>query len=436
MHDYFRIAYHLGNLIRHTRWSKGKLSEYRNSKIRKIVRYAYENVPFYHEKFRRSGLKPTAVRGVDDLKKLPVVRRRELQENPSKVISDEFDINSLKKISTTGSTGCPMSAYITNGEDAFRKAKLLRANTVCGQRPRDKWVIITAPQHQAHKYRLQEFLGIYNPIPISVFDTADAQISAIEKIKPDVLDGYSSSIALLAKEVDKKGVRTISPRIIVGGAELIDNSERQLVEEVFKAPFYDEYACVELERLAWQCREKKGYHIDADSVVMEFLDETGEEVAPGESGEIVCTSLFNYAMPFVRYAVGDVGRASREDGCPCGIEFPQMKVVEGRKDSVVLFPGGKVLSPLAIGDCMTIFAYIDHIRQYRMIQKRVDYVEFLVERRDSDVREDVIEAELLAHLRRTLNIPESDVAIEIEFVDEIPVDATGKLRKVISELKS
>jgi phenylacetate-CoA ligase len=436
MHDYFRIAYHLGNLIQHTRWSKEKLSEYKNSKIRKIVRYAYENVPFYHEKYRQLELEPAAVRGVDDLRKLPVIRRRELQENPKRTISDEFSINGLKKVSTTGSTGCPMSTYITKGEDAFRKAKLLRANIVCGQRPRDKWVVITAPQHQAHQYRLQRFLGVFNPIPISVFDTADAQISAIEKIKPDVLDGYSSSIALLAKEVDEKGIRTINPRIIIGGAELIDNSERQFVEEVFKAPFYDEYASVEFERLAWQCREKNGYHIDADSVVMEFLDETGEEVAPGESGEIVCTSLFNYAMPLVRYAVGDVGRASEEDTCPCGIEFPQMKVVEGRKDSIILLPGKRVLSPLAIGDCMTIFTYIDNIRQYRMIQKRVDYVKFLVEKKNSDIREDVIEAELLAHLRRTLNIPESDVTVEVDFVDEIPVDATGKLRKVVSELKS
>ena len=435
MLNYLRIAYHLSDLIRHTRWTKEKLLEYQNIRVRKIIKYAYENVPFYRKKLRQLKLKPSEVKGVDDLYKLPVVRRKELQENLGEAISEEFDIRNLKKVSTTGSTGYPMSTFITQQEDAFRKAKLLRANTICGQRARDKWVIITAPQHQAQKHRLQSFLGVYNPIPVSVFDTADAQISAIEKIKPDVLDGYSSSIALLATKVDEKGIDTIRPRIIVGGAELIDGSERQFAERVFKAPFYDEYACVEFERLAWQCKEKTEYHIDADSVVMEFLDESGEKVAPGESGEIICTSLFNHAMPLLRYAVGDVGRISRKDDCPCGIEFPQMKVVEGRKDSIVVLPGKRALSPLAIGDCMTVFAHIDHIRQYRMIQKKEDHIRFLVELKDSKIGEDIIEAELSSHLRRTLSIPESDVAIEVEFVSEIPVDATGKLRKVISELK-
>jgi phenylacetate-CoA ligase len=169
---------------------------------------------------------------------------------------------------------------------------------------------------------------------------------------------------------------------------------------------------------------------------MEFLDESGEETAPGETGEIVCTSLFNYAMPLIRYGVGDVGRASEEITCPCGIEFPLMKVVEGRKDSIVHLPKLRALSPLAIGDCITMFKHVDLIRQYRVIQKRIDYMRFLIEKKESSVTENELEAELLAHLRKTLNIPEADVMIEVEFVDEIPVDDTGKLRKVISEVKS
>jgi acyl-coenzyme A synthetase/AMP-(fatty) acid ligase len=113
-----------------------------------------------------------------------------------------------------------------------------------------------------------------------------------------------------------------------------------------------------------------------------------------------------------------------------------MQVVEGRKDSIIHLPKSRVLSPLAIGDCMTMFKYIDLVRQYRVIQKRLDYIKFFVEKKKSNITEGVLEAEVLAHLRNTLNIPEADVTIEVEFVDEIPVDDTGKLRKVISELKS
>lgn len=435
MYYYFLIAYYLNCLLTHTRWSHKKILKYQNMKVRQIVDYAYTHVPFYHEKLRQLALKPQEIKTIEDLNKLSVVKKRELQENTSKILSDEFEIGVLRKVSTTGSTGHPLSTYITKKEDAFRKAKILRANIICGQRPRDKWAVITAPQHQAETRKLQRFLGIYNPISVSVFYDANAQISVIERINPDVLDGYSSSLMLLATEVEERGIETINPRIIIGGAELIDQSSRQSIEKVFKAPFYDEYACVELERLAWQCEERAAYHIDADSVIMQFVDENGEEVALGERGEIVCTSLFNHAMPFIRYALGDIGKASEDNRCPCGRTFPLVKVIEGRKDSIVILPDGRALSPLAIGDCMTFFKYFDHIYQYRVIQKRIDFFKFLVKKKDRSVEEKVMEAELLAHVRKTLSFPES-IAIETEFVDEIPPDKTGKLRKVVSEIKS
>lgn len=435
MYDYFRVAYYLSNLLRHTRWSREKLLEYQNLKVREIVNYAYKHVPFYHEKFRQLGLRPEEVKTVEDLKKMPIIERRELQRNADKTISDEFDVTKLKRISTSGSTGQPLFTYITKKEDAFRKAKLLRANIICGQKLRDRWVVITGPQHEAEKYRLQRLLSIYMPIPISVFDDAATQISEIEKIDPDILDGYSSSLLLIAKEAEKKGADIIKPKMIIGGAELIDSSSRKFIAAVFNAPFYDEYACMELERLAWQCEKKSGYHIDADSVIMQFLDERGEEVGPGETGEIVCTSLFNYAMPFIRYAVGDIGRASKESECPCGIHFPLMEVIEGRKDSLIVLPDGRVLSPLVFGWIMEFFKYYAYIDQYRVVQKRIDLFRFIIRKRNSKVDEKVMGAELVEHFRHFLKLDAVKVDFEVDFVDEIPLDKSGKLRKVVSELK-
>jgi len=433
MYAYLRVAYYLGCLLKHTRWSRERLSKFQNQKVREIVNYAYRHVPFYHRKFRQLGLRPEDIKGVEDLKKLPIIRRKELQKNAGELISDEFNIDKLKKVSTSGSTGKPLFTYLTKSEDAFRKAKLLRANIVCGQKPRDKWVVITAPQHEAEPLKLQRLLGIYAPIPVSVFESASEQLSKIERIRPDVLDGYSSSLLLLAKEAEKSGVDTIRPKVVIGGAELIDRSSKKYLEKVFQAPFYDEYACVELERLAWQCEERNQYHIDADSIVMEFVDEDGEEVAPGETGEIVCTSLFNYAMPFIRYAIGDLGKASEEENCPCGRTFPLMKVIEGRKDSLIFLPDGRVLSPLAIGWIMEFYKYYQYIDQYRVVQRKIDFFKFIIKKKNS-IDEEVMKAELIAHLRRMLKLGASDVEFEVEFVDNIPLDRSGKLRKVISEI--
>lgn len=436
MYNYPRILYHLFRLMRSASFNPERLREHQNKELRKVISYAYNNVPFYHEKFRSLGLQPDDIKTVDDLNKIPVIRREEIQQNAEKMISMEFDKNVLMVESTSGSTGRPLRIYITKKEDEFRKAKLLRANIACGHKPRDKWVVITAPQHiRSRMSRIQRLFGVFVPINMSVFDEPSKQISTVDSVKADVIEGYSSSLLLMAKELEKSGLEIHRPRILIGEAELIDQNERLFIEKEFGAPLYDQYGSVELEVVAWQCEEKGDYHIDADTVVVQFVDENGEEVSPGEKGELVCTSLFNYAMPFIRYAVGDICVAADADAsCKCGRKLPLMKIIEGRKDSLIILPNGRVLTPLAFGWAMEFFKYYFDIDQYRLIQKRVDLFKLLIKVRDGcEIDESVMANELVTHLRSMLNIGE-EVVFEVEFVDSIPLDKSGKLRKVISEI--
>jgi len=428
-----RALYYLYGLTKRAYWSRDRLREYQNEKLRKIVRYSYEHVPFYHSRFKKYGIKPSEIRTIADLNKLPILRKEEIRKRLDQVISRKYDAAKLKIDRTSGSTGKPLRFYISEKEDEYRKAKHLRANISVGQKPRDKWVVITSPLHFGETTKFQRFLGIYVPTPVSVFNDVPAQISILEELKPCVLDGYSSSILLLAKEVEKRGTDTIKPRFIIGGAEFIGDDSRQFIEKAFGVPFYDQYACDEMERIAWQCQEKKGYHMDADSIIVQFVDENGEEVTPGERGEVVCTSLFNYAMPFIRYAIGDVGISSNEE-CSCGRTLPLMKVIEGRKDSLIFFADGRVLSPMGVNAVMCIFKFHDSIDQYRLIQKKIDLFEFLIKLSSDGVDERTVEKELVRHLSRTLNVNAGQATFEVKFVENIPLDKTGKLRKVVSEL--
>ncbi len=257
------------------------------------------------------------------------------EQNVKEMISAEFNIENLKMLSTSGSTGKPLFLYINSAENEFRKAKHLRANFGCGQKPRDRWVTIIAPHHFSKSSNLQQIVRLFTPTAVSVFTDPSIQVSLIEKLNPDILDGYSSSLFVLAKELEKNGIDTIRPRSVIGGAELVDSYSRKFIEKIFQTQFYDQYSSVELERMSWQCRVRDQYHIDADALIMQFVDKNGEEVSAGERGEIVCTSLFNYAMPFIRYAIGDVGVPSDEI-CSCGRTLPLMKTVEGRKDSLLV----------------------------------------------------------------------------------------------------
>jgi len=277
-------------------------------------------------------------------------------------------------------------------------------------------------------------LKFYSVTPISVFDDVKKQVSEIQKLKPDVIDGYSNSLLLLAKEVEKMGIDDVMPKFLVSGAELISPPSRSYIEKVFEAPLYDQYATVEFERIAWQCREKAEYHIDADSVIVQFVDENGEEVAPGERGEIVCTSLCNFAMPFIRYALDDVGIPSEKTECPCGISFPLMKLIEGRKTSLLSFSNGKVLAPLALMLAVWTFKYYDLIDLFRVVQTTRNKLIFKLKLRDKAFNEEEIKQELETHVRRELKLKVEDVDIDVEFVKDIPLDGSGKFKIVISEV--
>lgn len=433
MRNYLRALYYLYGMMRRAYWDRHKLLLHQNKELKKIVNYAYGYVPFYNRLFKKSGIKPRDIRTLEDLNKLPIIRKDEIIKNSDAVISKKFDVNNLQVRATSGSTGQPLRVFMSNKEDEFRKAKHLRANISCGQRPKDRWVTITSPTHFSEVTKTQQLLGIYTPVFISVFDDIDTQISNIEKMKPDILDGYSSSLLLLAREIKRRDIETIKPRIIIGGAELIADSSRQFIEEAFDAPFYDQYGTIEMERMAWQCCAKLGYHIDADAMIVQFVDKNGEEVSEGESGEIVCTSLFSYAMPFIRYAVGDIGTPS-DEVCSCGRKLPLMKVIEGRKDSILVLPDGRLLSPRAFTITMNMFKLIRHIEQFQIVQKKRDFFEIRLKKKDKAVDEKGLETELTAHLRKMLSLEAHEVTFEMRFIEDFNLDKSGKFKIVISEM--
>jgi phenylacetate-CoA ligase len=434
MYNYFRLVYYLADLMRYTHWDSGRLKEYQNRKLRETVKYAYDHVEFYHRKFRALGLKPEDITTVEHLSKLPVMNRDEMQASSCQLMSDEFSAEKLAVASTSGSTGRPFFTYLTKREDEFRKAKLLRPHLVCGQKIRDKWVVIAPPWHSGKTSSLQRALRVFVPNIVSVFDSVSQQMSAVKKLQPDVVDGYSSSLRILAEEVSKDGGDVIRPRLTMGGAELIDEYSRRIIENAFRAPYYDQYGSEEFQMLAWQCPAKDEYHVDADTVIMQFVDETGQKVSAGERGEIVCTSLFNRAMPILRYALGDIGVPSAEKDCSCGRRFPMMKLVEGRQEELLTLRDGRRLSPLAIGDCMCAFKYFHDIAQYRFVQKKIDSFRIMVKKRTGGISTELLESELTVHVKRVLNI--RDATVDVEFVGEMPPDKSGKIRKVVSEIKN
>jgi phenylacetate-CoA ligase len=440
MTNLIRLSYYLFEAMGRLRWKEGKIRKYQNKRLRKVVKNAFENVPFYKQLFRAARVHPSDIRTVDDLNKLPIIRKSDMKNaHVDDLISKAYNVNDLKVIRTGGSTGEPFSVYISEREDDWRKANYMRANISCGQRPRDRWVAVMEAERAAETTHFQRRVGVFaqNIVPVTWKRTA--QLEYIEKMNPNVLDGDSGVLWLLAKEAELHDLKSIHPRIIFGSNELIDRHSRKYIGRVFGAPYYDQYGSTEIDRCAWQCPEQLGYHMDTDSVIMQFVDEEGEEVGLGEKGEIVCTSLFNYVMPFIRFNLQDVGVPAKEE-CSCGRRLPLMELINGRRNSFLVFPDNQVVAPMSFVEMVHAYSFVKEIGQYRVIQKRKDLVEIYVKKVNDSVDEKSLSERLLTNILKGLaeveKVDVSKVRFEVKFVGEIPLSLGGKLNVIVSYVQS
>ncbi len=411
---------------RKNQWLKPlELEELQTKRLRSIVKHAYHNTEFYHGKLKDAGVHPDDIRTLNDLNKIPFTTKEELREQKlESKISKGINLNQCHITETSGSTGIPLKVVLSEADNDFSKAINLRSHIENGLKLRSRWVVFGDPHHY-QKPRWFQKLGIFNPVQISVFESIDKQIDILSKFKPDALDGYTSSIRLLAEAVEKNDIKDINPKVVFGTSELLGSETRKFINSVFDVEMIDHFGCVELNRTAWECSEHAGYHMDVDAVVMEFI-ENGETISSGERGEIVYTGLYNYAMPLIRYKIGDIGIPSDEI-CPCGRGLPLMKLIEGRSDSFMQVPSGRVF-PAMIWE--PIMRRILGVGQFRAIQEKQDLIRLLLVKSTefsqntiSQIEHDI--KEVMGH----------EICVEVEIVDEIPRDKSGKVRCAVSNVK-
>lgn len=430
------VIYYLSRAQSRLEWEKSKIARFQIKKLRQILKNAYENVPFYHRLFKSNGIYPDDIKNLKDLNKIPIVKKSILRKNPiNELISTKFEFENLKKLTSGGSTGEPFSVYISNKEDAWRKAIYLRANIRCGQKPRDVWTCVIDSQYSNYTSKFQEILGVFHRRIVPITLDEQARFFEVIRINPDVLDGFPSALCSLAKQQEIRP-ELIQPKIIFGSGEIITENSINLLEKTFRASYFDQYGCTEIDRSAWQCPKHNGYHMDVDSVITQFVDENGEEVSSGEKGEIVYTSLFNYAFPIIRYNVEDVGVPINHE-CSCGIMLPMMKVIEGRSNDALILPDGQIFTPMAFIEELGAFKLEEEIEQYQIIQEKKNLIRIILKKIDEKVDEKKVESLLRKNLRQitdSLSNQNKDISFEINFKDRLIKTPRGKLKVVISKL--
>jgi phenylacetate-coenzyme A ligase PaaK-like adenylate-forming protein len=399
--------------------------------LRRVLRHAAATVPYYHDLFDHVGFRPEAVRSVDDLQALPLLTKSAIRERGADLLSETFRTRPLTRKKTSGSTGVPLEVRLDDGGLSWKRACTLRSDEWSGWRRGGPVAKVWGnPEYRRHgvkgwlRNRLYEravHLDTLNMTP----DAMRRFVATLNRSRPELLFGHAHSLFLLADFVDRHSLKAHRPAGIVATAMVLHDWQRRRIEATFGCPVTNRYGCEEVSLIACECERHRGLHVNADSVLVEIVRE-GKPAPPGAPGSIVVTDLSNFAMPLIRYLIGDVGVLAAEH-CPCGRAFPLLESIEGREADYVVTADGRLISGISLTENFAVL--VPGVAQLQIVQETVRKFLFRIVRgHDWGPASDRKLAELVAERFGT------PTRYAVQFVDLIPQEPSGKYRFCISHV--
>ncbi|MFH1038808.1 MAG: hypothetical protein V1789_09115 [PVC group bacterium] len=421
--------FRIGNLIEAGlagRKSAAKLKKLQSEKLRKLLSHACRFVPLYRRRFNELGLRPDEFRDPADLVKLPTLSKEELRDTPLiETMAENVSRADCVEVTTSGSTGRPLRMYYTRKDFSRLNMNWLRPLFAHGVKPWYKKLEISGPHNLPPGKKWYQHLGLMRSRGISIFRPPGEWVDAWRSGRPDFLYGYSGSLKLLARYVLETGVDDIRPRFVFGVSDLVDEECRELIPAAFSRPMIDLYGAAETGCIAWECPGCRGYHLNMDTVLVEYLRD-GRPAPPGTPGRLVVTNLHSFAMPIIRYELEDIGTAS-ELNPVCGRGLPLMKIIEGRSDAFIVLPSGEVLSPMFFFGLMKTIAGIRHWKVMQSESGRLEIAIVPAREFSSDTVKQI--------KQRVQDKSGEKMEIRIKVGQCIPPDSSGKVRAVVSQVK-
>jgi len=386
------IKSYLTNIERLWRISPKKLKRFQDKKIRQVVKYAY-TVPLYHKKYKEVNIHPNDIKSINDLHKLPTVTKDDIREAfPNGVIPKNANLNQLWKISSSGSTGKPVSFY----RDTFGLFEdlvfAIRGQRIVNIDWRKDRITSFGPHNSPGRYDyaikyailknlkiLSHSIKIYQHLSYS-YDNFNEKFEKINKFKPDYILGPPVEIQALAS-LKKKGYgKDIKPKVIVTSGGMLEKDVKSFIEDAFDCKVVDMYSSVEMGIAAFEC-EEGNYHVFSDYLYLEILDENGELVSSGEPGHVSLTRFYGKGTPFVRYTGLDDILTPLYETCPCGRHTQLIKSIDGRRVHQIKSPNGNYITPVVFTrgiDAAMQSLKTDKILQYQVVQKKLDKIDLLI----------------------------------------------------------
>jgi phenylacetate-CoA ligase len=423
------------DLLAKTEWmSRSDLEAYQDERIRTVVAHAYDHVPFYRRRFERCKLTPRDIRGRHDLPKIPVLTRDDIKANFEDLRSRGEAGRGMRTGHTSGTTGTPLTVGYDRDTVWMTYAVFDRHYRWAGcrlARDGDRIavargnVIVPLDQTGPPFWRTNRR---HNQLLLSSFHLSRANLpayfEALARFRPAVLDGYPSTLYLLAKHLENQG-ETFPLRAAITSSETLYDFQREVIERRFACPVFDYYALAERAIFSNECDRHQGHHVAMEYGCAEVVDAAGQPLPRGSVGRLVGTTLHNLAMPLIRYVTNDMTALSSHQ-CACGRGLELMDDVTTKAEDVLTLKDGRLISPSVLTHP---FKPLDCIEGSQIVQTAPDAVEvrLIPGAAYTSAHTDHLVHELKVRLG-------ADVDIKVHMVDRLETSANGKFKWVISHV--
>jgi phenylacetate-CoA ligase len=420
--------------VRQLQWApQAAVQAMRDQKLTELLRHAHGHVPYWREVLESCG----AVTGgghVDlaAFRRIPYLDKDTIRRRGSDLHSDarEWFFNS-----SGGSTGEPVR-FVQEDEVGLGRALTLMYDEWSGQKIGERFALLWgSPRDLAEKptWRSRYRRHTRRVLVMNAFAMTPERmrgfVRQINEFRPRQITAYAGSLYEFAVFIRREHLPVHSPAGVMISAESIYPEQRALIEEVFRAPVFDRYGSREAGNIACECDHHEGLHVSAPTHLVELLRDDGELAGPGEAGEIAVTCYDTFAMPLIRYRIGD--RAAWADGpCSCGRAWPLLKEVSGRVNDAFRIPDGGT-----IDGCFFTMGFFgrEWLERFQVVQETPDLVRAYLVLRQPVPPQDELERELAGyadHVRLVL----PDAKVDFQIVDAIKPSPQGKHRYTISKL--
>lgn len=417
-------------------WSPAELTQYQCKQLSHVLSHAATTVPFYEERLRKAGVTDNSTPSPELIREIPLLTRKELQGAEASIASTAIPAQhgATQPIRTTGSTGRQVRLLGTQMTSLIWLACALRDHLWHRRDLSGKLAAIRYSEEEDARPPGGARHTSWGPATGAVFDSGPAvmltsssvigeQVDWLVREDPDYLITHPSNLYSLARRFQSLGLELQNLKDVSTIGERVDPHIRQACREGLGVPLKDTYTTQETGYVALQCPDHEHYHIQSENVYVEVIDAQGRACEPGESGRVILTSLNNFAVPLIRYDVGDYAEVGAP--CPCGRGLPVIDRILGRGRNMLTLPSGEQHWP-NFGS--QNFDEIVKIEQFQLIQRSLERIvmKICAPRRPNRNQEERLRAVLHQYLEYPFDI-------SFDYVDEIPSKG-GKFEDFLSEL--